>query len=63
MNKTALFKVFEHTPGTLKCHEIDGAGEKTKELIGQLYVQKAAFGALPIGTTFTVTVGTNEVKG
>lgn len=54
--KTAKFKVLEHTPGTLKCFEVDDNGEKTKELIGQLYIQKAAFGALPVGTIFLVTV-------
>jgi len=56
MQKLAKFKVFEHTPGTLKCHEVDDNGEKTKEVIGQLYIQKAAFGALPVGTVFTVSV-------
>jgi hypothetical protein len=56
MTKTARFKVLGHTKGTNKCHEIDTNDAQTTENIGQLYIQKGAFGTLPVGTIFSVTV-------
>jgi len=54
--KTALFQVFDHTKGAIKCHEVDRDGEKTQEIIGALYLRKSAFGEMKVGTIFQVEV-------
>lgn len=54
--KTVQFKLVNETKGALKFEEVDAAGNPTTEVIGTLYLRKAAVAGKPANVTVTVNI-------
>jgi hypothetical protein len=56
ITKTVQFRLAAETKGALKYEEIDAEGNPTTEVIGTLYLRKAAFAGKPANVTVNVNV-------
>ncbi len=54
--RSARFKWEKTTPGTHQYLEVDGDGQKTRELSGSIYVVKGVFGGEKPPMHITVTI-------